>query len=118
MITLRTCIALATVVLAASAAAAQDAPSGNPQHGKQLFANDGCYQCHGYVGQGAVSTGGPRLAPDPLPYEAFVAYIREPSGDMPPYTAKILPDRDAADIHAYLRSIPKPPPASSIPLLH
>ena len=31
---------------------------------------DGCYQCHGTVGQGSRGTG-PRLAPNPLPYENF-----------------------------------------------
>ena len=32
------------------------------------------WSCHGYEGQGAVT--GPKLAPDPLPKEAFVAFTR------------------------------------------
>jgi hypothetical protein len=36
---------------------------------------------------------------------------------MPPYTAKVLSDSELADIYAFLRSVPKPPNAQSIPLL-
>jgi cytochrome c len=37
---------------------------------------------------------------------------------MPPYEEPVLSDRDAADIYAFLRSLPPPPSASSIPLLN
>jgi mono/diheme cytochrome c family protein len=37
---------------------------------------------------------------------------------MPPFSEKILPDPDLADIYAYLQSIPKPPDYKTIPLLN
>jgi ubiquinol-cytochrome c reductase cytochrome c subunit len=92
------------------------APAGNADRGKKLYNADGCYQCHGYVGQGGTGTG-PRIAPNPLPYAALSAYIRAPKGQMPPYTAKLLKDADLADIYAYLKSIPEPPKVKDIPLL-
>jgi hypothetical protein len=34
---------------------------------------------------------------------------------MVPFTTKVLPDQDLADIYAWVRSLPPPPPVSSIP---
>ncbi len=90
--------------------------TGNAEKGKQLFIKDGCYQCHGYQGQGGVA--GARLAPRPIALVALIAYVRHPSGQMPPYTAKVLSDSELGDIHAFLASIPAPPAAKSIPLLN
>ena len=50
-------------ILAVSAFA-QTKP-GDVANGKRLFDKDGCYQCHGYVGQGGTS--GPRLAQTRFP---------------------------------------------------
>lgn len=86
------------------------------EKGQRLFVKVGCYECHGYQGQGGVA--GPRLAPRPIVLAALIAYVRHPTGQMPPYTAKVLSDADLADIHAFLSSIPAPPPAKSIPLLN
>jgi ubiquinol-cytochrome c reductase cytochrome c subunit len=97
------------LLLSAGLLHAQDAANG-----KKLFSSVGCYECHGRVGQGG--SAGPRLAPRPVPLEALVAYVRHPSGAMPPYTAKLVTDAQLADIHAYLASIP--PPAKDIPLLN
>lgn len=109
-------IYLAIVFAAASAAAfAQGAaPQGNPQTGKQLFTDKGCYSCHGFVGQG--SREGPRVAP-PMAYPAFVAQLRTPRLIMPPYTAALVSDAQAADIFAYLASLPAPPDPKSVDLL-
>ena len=52
---------------------------------------------------------GPRLAPDPIPFEALSAFVRKTIARMPPYRKEILSDADLADIYAYLQSIPKPP---------
>jgi hypothetical protein len=60
---------------------------------------------------------GPRLAPDPIPFEALSAFVRSTSRQMPPYRVKILSDADLADIYAYLQSIPKPPDAKTLPQL-
>jgi ubiquinol-cytochrome c reductase cytochrome c subunit len=102
--------ALIAILLAASLAAgapawAQSPPTGDAANGKRLYMVDGCYQCHGTVGQGSRPTG-PHIAPNPLPYEAFAGQVRRPVNAMPPYTGVVLPEQDLADIYAYLVSIP------------
>jgi len=87
------------------------AESGDVARGHRLFLADGCSQCHGTVGQGGP---GLRLAPWPLPAAAIAAYIRDPTGEMPPYASKVVNDADVRDIHAYLASIPVPPKVSDI----
>ena len=106
-------LAFALMALPLSASA-QDAPKGDPVAGKQLFEQKTCYACHGYVGQG--SREGPRLAP-PMAFPAFLAQLREPRAIMPPYKEAILSDQQAADIVAYLASLPRPPDPKSVPLL-
>jgi ubiquinol-cytochrome c reductase cytochrome c subunit len=97
---------LAIAVLAGGAPAqAQGWPPGDAANGKRVYMADGCYQCHGTVGQGSRPTG-PHLAPNPLPYEAFAGQVRRPVNAMPPYTSVVLSEQDLADIYAYLASIP------------
>ena len=86
------------------------------EKGKTAFVQHGCWQCHGFQGQGGVT--GPKLAPEPLPLETFTAFVRTSNRAMPPYMEAILSNEDLADIHAYLESIPKPPDPKSIPLLN
>ncbi|HEY4982654.1 MAG TPA: cytochrome c [Pseudolabrys sp.] len=85
------------------------------EKGKDAFVKNGCWQCHGFLGQGGIT--GPKLAPDPLPLEALSAFTRSSNGPMPPYSEKVLSNEDLADIHAYLSSIPKAPDYKTIPLL-
>ena len=90
---------------------------GNAENGKRLFVRNGCYQCHGYVGQGG--NAGVKIAPRPLPLAALIAYVRHPApGGMPVYSPKLMSDAELTDVWAYLKSIPDPPPAKSIPLLN
>jgi len=91
--------------------------AGNAQNGKRIYASYGCYECHGREGQGSKLTG-PRIAPDPTEFSAFVQYIRQPAGQMPPYTSKVLSDTELADIYAFLKSLPQPLAAKSIPALN
>lgn len=93
-----------------------DAPAGNAENGKRLFNKDGCYQCHGREGQGSVMTG-PRIAPDPPAYDFILRYVRKPTGEMPPYTAKVVSDQELADIYAFLQSRPRPSTAKANALL-
>src|SRR4051812_6915718 len=96
--------------------AAQAAPQGDALKGKANFERVGCYQCHGHQGQGGRE--GPRIAdPVPLAWPALQAWVRTTSGDMPPYTPKVLSDAELIDIYAYLQSIPKSPDYKTIPLL-
>lgn len=93
-------------------------PAGNAQNGEKLFLADGCYECHGREGQGAAQTGAARIGPPQLSFEGFQNYVRTPKNQMPPYSAKALPDPDLADIYAFLKSIPMPPKGKDIPLLN
>jgi ubiquinol-cytochrome c reductase cytochrome c subunit len=87
------------------------------ENGKRLYTNDGCYQCHGRAGQGALSSG-PRIGPNPPALGFFVAYVRHPSGQMPPYTEKVISDAELNDIYEYLKSLPSAPAVQSIPILN
>jgi mono/diheme cytochrome c family protein len=102
---------------AAQASKPPAAPGGNAENGKKLFRKYGCYECHGFQGQGSLATG-PRIGPDPVPFEVFAPYLRKPMGEMPPYTAKVVSDQDLADIYAFLQSLPRPPDPKSIRLLN
>ena len=89
--------------------------SGNVEHGHSLFLKDGCSLCHGTVGQGGAA--GPRIGAMPPPAAYMMTYIRNPTGEMPPYTSKVVSDDDVRDMHAYLASVPKPPSVDKIPEL-
>jgi ubiquinol-cytochrome c reductase cytochrome c subunit len=83
--------------------------------GKQVFMRAGCWQCHGTVGQGGAA--GPKLAPDPPPFDALSSFVRTTNREMPAYREEVLSDADLADLYAYLQSIPKSPDPKTIPLL-
>jgi mono/diheme cytochrome c family protein len=87
--------------------------------GKLAFVKHGCWQCHNFAGQGSTATSGGRvIAETKLPLDAFKAYVRAPSGAMPPFREQILSDADLADIYAYLEALPAPKAVSDIPLLN
>ena len=105
--------AAAACVLGHGSALAADAAKG-----KAAFMKYGCWQCHGIEGQGSSATSlGKVLAPDPKPLETFVAFVRSTNRAMPPYSEKVLPNEDLADMHAYLSTIPKAKDYKTIPLL-
>jgi mono/diheme cytochrome c family protein len=103
-------VAVAVVLPSAGGTAgAKDDPT--VSRGRALFASIGCYQCHGYAGQGGAA--GPRIAALPWPQAAFTAFLRHPAREMPPYTVKVLSDADAGAIYAYVHTLPSPPAAAS-----
>ena len=91
------------------------APAGRAEAGAALYTKIGCYQCHSNQAQGGQS--GPRLGPDPIPFARFSQYVRNPTGDMPPYTEKVLSNQEMADIYAFVQTRPRPPAVNSIPQL-
>jgi len=104
---------IAGLVLANGAALAASA-----ENGKIAYVKNGCWQCHGLLGQGSlVTSNGTVLAASPLSFDIFKNFVRSTNRAMPPYREGILSDADLADIYAYLQSIPKPLDANSIPLL-
>ena len=96
----------------------QATKAGDAVNGKRLFERNGCYQCHGYVGQGGLAGAASRpdqaAAAPPSP-----PIVRNPpSGGMPPFRAKVMPDQELADVYAYIKTFPEPKPAKDIPLLN
>ena len=87
----------------------------NVENGKKIFLRDGCYQCHGYAGQGTVA--GARVGPPVLTADGMIRYIRKPAGQMPAFGEAVLSDQEIRDIYAYLKTMPAPKPVKDIPLL-
>lgn len=104
---MRPLIAVLFLMASTGAAAAQ---TGDAQRGRETYNQMGCWQCHGYEGQGGGA--GPRVGPDALPWTPFSNYVRSPRGSMPPYSERVLTDEHLADIHAYLRGLPPPNPTT------
>jgi mono/diheme cytochrome c family protein len=115
-------IVCAVAVLGAAAltmAQAQDAPPGDAANGKRLFIAEGCFTCHGRVGQGGAYNGpAPILANTALPFDGFKGQIRNPVNDMPAFSSANLSDKDIADIFAFVRSLPGPRSAKDIAILN
>lgn len=88
---------------------------GSAEHGRRVYREVFCYACHGTEGQGGRD--GVRLAGSPPSLSVFRAYLRKPAGNMPAYTTRVLSEDDLLDIYAFLRSLPKPVSANTIPLL-
>jgi mono/diheme cytochrome c family protein len=94
--------------MAVSGAWAQSAPPG-----------DGCFTCHGRIGEGGNYYGlTPVLAKTALPFEGFKQQLRDPVRVMPPFPEAVLSDKDAADIYAFLQTLPGKRPVKDFPLLN
>ena len=93
-------------------------PAGNAETGKKIFTKAGCYECHGREGQGAAQASGPRIGPSQRFIRPFIKYVRQPTGQMPPYTSAVISDQELTDIYAYLQSRPMTTPSKDIPLLN
>ena len=107
-------IAGALLAFTAPAFAQGAPPKGDTANGKKLFDTVGCFECHGWAGQGGGA--GPKLI-NPPAWEAFIVQVRTPRNVMPPFTPKVLSDQQAADIYSYIQTFPKPRDPKTIPLL-
>ncbi|MBJ89933.1 MAG: hypothetical protein CMO98_08760 [Woeseia sp.] len=99
--------------------------SGDPDRGKQLYYDHSCYACHGYngIGRRSLANNASGLM---INEEIFIIYLRAradqnpqfPTQTMPNYDESSLPDSEARDIYAYIRTlIDQPPPVAEIPAL-
>ena len=118
-----TAAALLTAALAIGGSHAvradDDVPTGDPVNGTRLYMADGCFECHGRSGQGGrFNYFTPSLAQIELPVDSFISFLREAPNDMPSFSTAVLSDKEAADIHAFLRSLPGRRPAKDFPLLN
>jgi mono/diheme cytochrome c family protein len=112
------CFAAAIVLGVALLIASQGARADSAERGKIAFLKHGCWQCHGFEGQGSIATSNSAvLAPDPLPFEAFASFVRSTNRSMPAYREAILSNADLADVYAFLQSIPETANYRNIPLL-
>jgi mono/diheme cytochrome c family protein len=115
-------LAASILLCFASSAVAQTARTDRlgVANGESAYLRVGCQACHGTVGHGGAA---PRLAPNTLPLPGFTAWVRNGTPGwsfatgMPAFPASAISDADLADIHAYLASLPPPPPVADIPLL-
>lgn len=105
-------VVAASLMFGAGAAFAASA-----EKGKAAYVTHGCWQCHGFEGQGGITSLGKVLAPDPMPYETFEAFVRGTNRVMPPYREAILPKAELEDIYAFLQTIPAGKSFKDIPLL-
>jgi mono/diheme cytochrome c family protein len=80
-------------------------PPPAPTGDRAVFVANGCWQCHGYDGQGGEAL---RIAPTPYPFEAFAARVRKPANEMPAYAPSALSDADLQAIYRFLKSLPEP----------
>lgn len=104
-----------SIAFLAAPAGAQLKP-GDVNNGKRLFTFNGCYQCHGTVGQGGAA--GARLAQTKLNQQEFINFVRNPPpSNMPPYRAKIMSDQELVDVYAFIRTFPEPLNPANVPLL-
>jgi mono/diheme cytochrome c family protein len=113
----RTLVITLGLFTAALATLAQNTGNaGNPGTGRQLFMREGCYWCHGTVGEGGIT--GARIGALSLSARSFILYVRRPAGAMPAFTDKVLSDQQLSDIYAYLKSLPVARSSKDIPLLN
>ncbi len=120
-------VIVSILALGFAAGGAVAAPAGgDPVRGKQLYYDHGCYGCHGYGGQ----TGAWNLVGTSSPIvnnaQAFLFFLRQrggfspmiPSLAMPRFSEAALPDAQALDIQAYIKTFKlDAPDVDSIPLM-
>ena len=111
---LATVVCLATASTAGAVAGREVGEAQQASSARDAFVEMGCHHCHGYEGQGARPTG-PRLAPEPMPFEVFSNIVRRPPNVMPAYSPEVLSDEKLKRVYEYLESIPDPPDLVSLP---
>jgi mono/diheme cytochrome c family protein len=98
-------VGLMSALSVAAAVAASVAFAQPPRDDRALYVDFGCYQCHGYEGQGGEAL---RIAPTVYPFETFAARVRRPPNEMPAYAREVLSDAELEAIYRYVRSRPEP----------
>ena len=84
-------------------AIAQDAPKADAANGQKVYLADGCYQCHGRVGQGGLMTGpAPILAQTRTALCRLQRQVRNPVNDMPPIRL-LLSEKDLSTSSLFCR---------------
>ena len=80
-------------------------PSGNAESGQRWFTMHNCYGCHGKNATGGRAM---KIANLKRSFGSFERFIRNPdSSSMPRFSEEKISKQDAADIYAWLRSLPE-----------
>jgi mono/diheme cytochrome c family protein len=124
-LTFVTAISMALSIVAARAQAPAGAAAGNPTNGKKLYEAYTCYGCHGFNGETGVRALVASRSANLASESNFIAFLRaranvaptQPSTSMPNYSAATLPDAQAKDIYAYIKTFKThAPPVDQIPV--
>lgn len=92
-------------VTAALLLSACNGPKGDAEAGKRWYAMHNCASCHGDKANNGRAK---HLASIKMGFSPFVRILRKPySPSMPPFTEDKLSEQDAADIYAWLKSMPE-----------
>jgi len=101
--------------LAAFGPALRAQSTGSVENGKKLYDKVGCWQCHGYAGQGGAA--GAVLAATKLSAQGVIRYVRRPAATMPAFTEKVISDQELTDVYAYIKSVSTTKSVDQIPSL-
>jgi mono/diheme cytochrome c family protein len=100
--------------------------TGNAAAGKGLYYSYGCYACHGYNGETGARAFVGRWG-NLETEQTFITFLRgranlapvTPAQSMPNFSVASLPDKQAKDIYAYIRTFKSTaPPLKDIPTLN
>lgn len=81
------------------------APEGNIENGKRWYSMNNCFSCHGYNASDGRAA---NIARTELGFSGFLRYLRKPSSaSMPKFPEEKISKQDAADIYAWLQSLPE-----------
>ena len=120
-------VSLAFQIGPAQAQAPASPVTGNPANGKKLYEAYTCYACHGFNGETGARAFVSNLSANLATESRFIAFLRaranlaptQPSTSMPNYSAATLPDAQAKDIYAYIRTFKShAPPVDQIPVFN
>ena len=112
-LTLVTALSVALQIAVARAQApGAGAATGNPTNGKKLYEAYTCYGCHGFNGETGVRALVASRSANLATESNFIAFLRaranvaptQPSTSMPNYSVATLPDAQAKDIYAYIKT--------------
>lgn len=102
---LDTCLLPITVIALVLLLNGCNNPQGNATQGKRWYTMHNCSSCHGANGQDGRAA---EIAAIDMSFHSFVDILRDPySPSMPRFPENKLSKEDAADIYAWLKSIPR-----------
>jgi mono/diheme cytochrome c family protein len=120
---MRTTTLIAFVLYALPVSA--QAPAGDPARGKAVYESYTCYACHGFTGETGARVLAESRSANLATEAAFLTFLRaranvappQPSTSMPNYSAQALPDAQAKDLYAYIKTFRShAPPVDRIPV--